>query len=479
MKTKMNKTVLAASLALALGVCGVGNAAPAHFMKSPSGQETSSAQVASAGATLVAGPVTLVNTTTAGDQEWRASGALDDGGYLVVWQTNPANSLQGTRLYLQRFDSAGQKVGGETRLALNVVDSSLAVLADGSIVAAYVGSRTAQGQVIEPPGKESGVFIQKFDASGAQVLRETAVAKTRGSSTIYEYASVVALTDESFVVTWGSNSAPASPQRPNFSIQRYDGDARRSGSPVVVSRMAVGGAGGANYTVETAPDGGFLLINSVTDTVNGSVCAPRSAPIATSAVHYDPNLVPRQILAPTGCARVLALKDGNYMVVQVGKSASPTSQLIDANGALIGPQKPIAARTEPFATIALFEAQQVLADGSYLLVWNADYRNTVLQAQRYTAQGDPLGDVVTGLGVFPRGLLALADGDALLAGYAMNPQDGATAAEVYTQRLAVPDAVSSGPRHWRRKYCHEQAKDMTGQARQSFMDTCCPGKHGR
>jgi len=478
----MNKTVLAASLAVALAFCGAAHAGNAPSPKSPWGHGVPAAPGASA--TPVAGPVTQVNTTTAGDQEWRASGALDDGGYLVVWGSNTGTASDANGLHLQRFDSAGKKVGAETRLALTVVGSSLslAVLTDGSIVAAYLGSRNAQGRPVEPPGTESGVFIQKFDASGAQVLRETAVTKTRGASTVYESASVVALADGDFVVGWTSNSPPASAQRPNFSAQRYDSDGRRSGSPVVLSRLDAGGRWVAGYTVQDAPDGGFLLVRSVTDTVNGSPCGPRSAPIATSAVHYDQNLVPRQVLAPTGCARVLALKDGNYMVVQVGKAATPTSQLVDANGALIGPQKALAARTEPFGSTALFEAQQVLADGSYLLVWDADYRfATGLNAQRYSAQGDPLGDAVTGLGVFPRGLLALADGDALLAGYASDPQDPATAAEVYTQRLAVPDAPAQGPGQSWRKQCHDlaQAHGLKSQAKKSFMDRCCPGRGGR
>lgn len=118
------------------------------------------------------GPVQRVNTSIEENQNLSASGALDDGGYLVVWETTTPNSAVRNDFYLQRFDAEGKKVGAETLMALKVRigRGSIAVLTDGSIVVAYVGSRNSQGELVNPNGAESGVFIQKFDASGAQSL---------------------------------------------------------------------------------------------------------------------------------------------------------------------------------------------------------------------------------------------------------------------------------------------------------------------
>jgi hypothetical protein len=205
----------------------------------------------------------------------------------------------------------------------------------------------------------------------------------------------------------------------------------------------------------------------------------RSRPTATAAVYYDQNLVPRQILAPTHCASVLPLKDGSYMVFQANDAgASPYAQLIDRNGALVGPQKPIAARTEPISYTD-FVARKLLADGSYLIVWNANYLTSRdFKLQRYTSKGDPIGQVVS-LGVFPRDVLPLADGDAVLVGDLPNPQDPAVAAEIYLQRLSDPEEMRHAPRHWRHKYCHAQTKGMAGQVRKAFMDQCFANRHER
>ncbi|MDB5929478.1 MAG: hypothetical protein JWR60_1185 [Polaromonas sp.] len=440
----MNKTVLAASLGLCLTVCGLGNAASSYPMDSLSGQVASSTEVSSASAALVAEPVTRVNTVIEGTQEWLASAALDDGGYLVVWQSSAANSSTRTQFYLQRFDSAGKKTGTQTRLPLTFQGSggSIAVLTDGSIVAAYLGSRNAQGELINSPAVESGVFIQKFNSSGVQVLRETAVVRTRGA-TVYDPAVIVALNDGDFVVNWTSNSEPATVQKKVFSAQRHDSAGNRSGSPIALSILDVN-LGLAEYAIQAAPDGAFLLGKTTTDLSGAEGCLGiRSRPTATSVVRYDKHLVPSQVLAPTHCANVLPLKDGNFMVFQA-TSAGPQSQLINANGALIGPPKPIAARTamRP-AQLTEFVDRQVLADGSYLLLWFVD--SGQYKAQRYTSKGDPAGDAVS-LGVAPRDTLPLADGDAVLVGFAVDP---AAAGDVYMQRLNNPMAsVCTKPPAW-------------------------------
>jgi len=474
------KTVLAASLALALGICGAGTAASAQPMRPPSVQEVAAATVAGASQTLVAGPLTQFNTATAVHPFLKASAALDDGGYLLLWKPLTASSPEGTEFYLQRFDSSGKKVGRESRLALSIQDAVLAVLKDGSVVAAYLGSRNAQGQSMDPPGALARVFIQKFDASGAQTLPQTAVDSTRGVSVKNAFVQAIALDDAGFAVSWSSFD-PAGGQAPLVSVQRYDSEAHRSGSPVVVSNFKFDG-GYADHTIQAAPDGGFLLkFTSLYITTPARPChSVVGRGTATSAVYYDKNLVSRQILAPTSCTEVLPLQDGNYMLFQANDSG-PYSQLVDGNGALVGPQKPIAARNAPFtARLTTFNARPVLADGSYLLVWRPEFSSpSDLKAQRYTSKGDSAGETLTFAGIDPAGFLPLIDGDLVLAGYLSN-RDPAAPIEsplfMYTQRWSDQDGMGSATKHLRQKYCQEQTKGMTGQARKAFMDRCFANK---
>ena len=467
----MNKTVLATSLALGLAGCGLGSAANAQPFKFAPDQQLFSDKKPVVAQPLVPGPVQRVNTSIEENQNLSASGALDDGGYLVVWETTTPNSAVRNDFYLQRFDAEGKKVGAETLMALKVRigRGSIAVLTDGSIVVAYVGSRNAQGELVNPNGAESGVFIQKFDASGAQSLRETAVTRTRGPSITQEYAGVVALADGDFVVQWSSNGQPASAQQRVFSAQRYKGEGYRSGSPIVFPAFDAR-SGVVSYGVQPALDGAFLLYKVTNDPSGYGCFGAMSQSTASTIFHYDEHLVPRQILAPTHCASVLPLKDGHFMLFQANDAIGPYAQLIDANGALVGPQKPIAARTATRpARLTDFAGRQALADGSYIVAWFPGY--TRFKLQRYTGKGDPIGEPLEP-GVLPQEILALADGDALLAGYVVNPQDPLTAAEVYAQRLVNIDETSDPQKHWKRKLCQAQGKLLKGQVRKAFLDRC-------
>lgn len=466
----MNKTVLATSLALALSLGGIGKPASARQpVKSPVDQEVSSAKVGTVSATLVAGPAMLVNTTTADYQDLRASSALDDGGYLLLWNTTTINPADGTRFYLQRFDSEGNKVGGETRLPLAVQDGSLAVLTNGDIVVAYRDARDAQGKIINSAYAQSGAFIQKFDASGTQVLRETAVASTPGFSNAYGYVSAVPLADGKFVVSWTAESQFSGTARSSFYAQSYTSEGERTGSRIVLPTDNFPFTRPFDYSIQATPDGGFLLYKSTTDLLNPAGCfGARSEPRITSVVYYDENQVSRQVLAPTHCAVLLPLQGDQYMFFGANP-AGPYSQLIDGNGQFVGPQKPIAART-PFKNpeFTIFTGRTLLADGSYILFWFEGGDQD--KAQRYTSKGDPIGEVI-GVVAAGRRVLPLTGGDVILAWSASN-DNANNLLDVYAQRLSDPEEKKNSHKHGKLKSCLEQAKGMKGHARIMFKGEC-------
>lgn len=135
------KLIFVLCIALGLVACGGGGGASSDATRASA--EALKAKVMVPDPTLAAQAVSLVNTTTAGDQAFRSIGALNDGGYTVAWISD------NTTLFIQRYDSAGNKVGGETAVPLSVAgtpgaclpsacdpavairESSVAVLSDG------------------------------------------------------------------------------------------------------------------------------------------------------------------------------------------------------------------------------------------------------------------------------------------------------------------------------------------------------------
>jgi Ca2+-binding RTX toxin-like protein len=155
------------------------------------------AQVFSGPAAFV-GPEILVNTTTAGTQSENAIARLADGGFVVVWthDTEP-NGVSGD-IYGQRFDAAGNKVGGEfivdAPASTKQVDASVAGLAGGGFVVTWTDPETsADGNGSAVRGR---VYNADGTAAGAEFVVNTDAPGNQGDS------DVTALAGGGFVVTW-------------------------------------------------------------------------------------------------------------------------------------------------------------------------------------------------------------------------------------------------------------------------------------
>lgn len=138
-----------------------------------------------------------VNTVTANDQESCSIAALQDGGFVVVWESWLQDGSQ-WGIFGQRFDSGGVPVGSEFQVNSFTPDDqwqpSITALGGGGFVVTW----TSWSQ----DGSGWGVFGQRFDASGAAVGAEFQV----NSASAYSQwqSSVAPLSDGGFVVTWSS-----------------------------------------------------------------------------------------------------------------------------------------------------------------------------------------------------------------------------------------------------------------------------------
>jgi hypothetical protein len=137
---------------------------------------------------------------------------LSDGGFVVTWSSTEDGTDEG--VFGQRYDATGASVGSEfqinTYTSNSQYESSVAVLSDGGFVVTWLS--------LFQDGNNSGIFGQRYDATGASVGSEFQV-NTHTQSEQYK-SSVAALSDGGFVVTWQSKDQDGS----DYGVfgQRYD-----------------------------------------------------------------------------------------------------------------------------------------------------------------------------------------------------------------------------------------------------------------
>ena len=177
------------------------------------------------------GSETLINTYTNSNQGNPSIAALNDGGYVIAWDSNFQDS--GTAgVYFQRFDASGNTVGAETKVNTYVTGNqerpSVAALADGGFVVTW--------QDNSQDGNGYGIYAQRFDATGTAVGSEFQV---HTSTTSHQRLPVVtSLADGGFVVTWESNHDGTY----RMYAQRFDAAGNPLDSELLVSSDIAGSA---------------------------------------------------------------------------------------------------------------------------------------------------------------------------------------------------------------------------------------------
>jgi len=174
----------------------------------------------------------LVNTVTNDDQS-QPSIAAYNGGFVATWYSNGQEGFG--RVYSQLYTNSGTKVGGETHVSsdfpTNHYEPDVAARADGSYVVVW---RSDQGQ----DGSDSGVYGQRFDASGNPTGTEFQ-ANTTTVSNQYQ-PRVAILSDGGFVVVWGDDSGQDSYGYGVFA-QCYHSDGTVNGGEFLVNESTFGG----------------------------------------------------------------------------------------------------------------------------------------------------------------------------------------------------------------------------------------------
>ncbi len=145
------------------------------------------------------GPEFLVNTVVQNRQD-NPDVAMDaNGNFVIVWRAfNHPNDGNQWGIFGQRFNAAGQKVGGEFRIntytAGDQVDPRVAMDAAGNFVVVWSS--------FNQDGSGYGVYAQRFNAAGQRIGSEFRV----NQRTIHwQYQPDVAMDDMgNFIITWTS-----------------------------------------------------------------------------------------------------------------------------------------------------------------------------------------------------------------------------------------------------------------------------------
>ncbi|MEM8677989.1 MAG: putative Ig domain-containing protein [Planctomycetota bacterium] len=144
---------------------------------------------------VVAGQDTLVNQQTRGVQSSSSVAALDDGGFVAVW-TSVGQDGSSTGVYGQRYDATGAKVAEEFRVNSAIRRSQEAP----AVAAGSDGGFTIAWQSLAQDGSGWGVYAQMFDEAGG---REGAEFRVNQTTLGNQFSPAVASLDSGQTVfTW-------------------------------------------------------------------------------------------------------------------------------------------------------------------------------------------------------------------------------------------------------------------------------------
>jgi len=182
-----------------------------------------------------------VNTITSGQQARPNAAVFPDGSFLVFWVTydSPPGA---SGLFFQRFDASGNPQGQETQVIKATVNDSgkafdVAVLSDSKFVTTWTRNN----------GQSFDVYAKIYNQDGT-VYQEEFLVPSKESHYDGE-SSVVALSDGGFAVAWRMISSDSG----YIYCQRFKSTGMKVGAEVYT------GLQGTVPTLELLANGGFLL----------------------------------------------------------------------------------------------------------------------------------------------------------------------------------------------------------------------------
>ena len=159
------------------------------------------------------GGETLANTETTGGQGTADVAVAADGSYIVTWVGSGAGDPSG--VYAQRFASDGSAIGGQFLVNTTTADSQANARVAMNASGAFVVTWSSANQ----DGDLSGVYAQRFDATGAPQGSEFLVNVTTAGTQI---APDVAMDSSGgFAISWPRRRGRRLVRRVRAPLRRY------------------------------------------------------------------------------------------------------------------------------------------------------------------------------------------------------------------------------------------------------------------
>jgi len=321
--------------------------------------------------------------------------ALADGSFVITWVSDGQDG-SGYVIYAQRYDASGNTAGDEFQVSyheiyirdFNPLRTSITALEDGGFVISWNGYYY---------GDSSGIFAQRYDASGNRVGDEFLVNTYTASE--QSYPSTATLADGSFVITWVSDGQDG--DGIGVYAQRYDASGNTQGTEFQVNTYTISIQ--EDQSITALADGGFIITwHSYGQDGSGS---------GIYAQRYDANgntqgsefQVNTYTYANQFAPSTTALADGGFIItwqsnVQDGSGYGIYAQRYDSSGNTVGTEFQVNTYTE---TDQFIPRSATLADGGFIITWadnnsqvgEVDYGIFTIYAQRYDSEGNPLGTV--------------------------------------------------------------------------------------
>ncbi|MCH9812829.1 MAG: tandem-95 repeat protein [Epsilonproteobacteria bacterium] len=330
-----------------------------------------------------------VNTYTQDDQDSPVVTALNDGGYVVVWESRGQDGSN-NGIFLQRFNNLGRKIGEEQQVNTYTQDyqqaPAVTPLSDGGYVAVWESLGYSNGQ----DGSYSGVYLQRFDALGEKVGTEEQVNTfTKGYQ---DSPSITALNDGGYVVSWESSGQDDSSD--GTFLQRYDALGDRVGAEQQVNTYTDNSQ--RSPSLSALSDGGYVVVwdSYLQDGSRNGIFLQRYDALGErvggeqQVNTYTQNSQESPI--------VTMFNDGGYIVTwqserQDGFHHGIYFQRFDAMGEKRGEEQQANTYVHAFQTSPTITT---LNDGGFIIAWTSegqDGSGSGIFLQRYDALGERVG----------------------------------------------------------------------------------------
>ena len=247
-----------------------------------------------------------VNTYTAGAQEEPEVAVLNDGSYVVVWQSYGQDALNTDGVYFQHFAANGTAIGGETRVNTALTGEQeyphIAALSDGGFVVTWQDSSGFDGS-------GWGIVAQRYNGSdvaqGANFVINTTTSSTQQFDAVAGYTN-------GFAVVWASGS--------DIYLKRFDNAGNQTLAETRISTVP-GAPATAQTSTQEVPDiaaradGSLVIVWTDQGSNDGSVYGVYGRTVSSAGVLGDTFLVNTTTLSYQHEPSVATLSDGGFVVV--------------------------------------------------------------------------------------------------------------------------------------------------------------------